>query len=293
MANTPGGYFNIPSQYAGSSLAQIQQATGLPFRADVLANALGVNPNTPLGTATLAYGGNIGDTGSGELQAATKLFGNPISPDQYNANQANQFIIQQNQPAIEAGGSALAAANTAAGSAYNAYQGMEPTIQGSYQNILNTITKGVNQTYASRGLSNQSPQFNLDLGTAQLPAVNAEAGALNTFERGLGQLLQGSAATAANFLNLIGQLKSGQPVTALQTGITEANQPFQQAYQAAQAALGSAQAGVAQYVSIPGIGVMDISNGQLISPYGTSTATLGAGAGQYSATNPNYSIVGY
>ena len=73
-------YFQVPEQYGGKTLAQIQGETGAPFRADVLEDIAGIGRNTPLEVGqTISF---RTDPGAGEFQFLSGFFDPGLSPSQ-------------------------------------------------------------------------------------------------------------------------------------------------------------------------------------------------------------------
>ncbi len=280
MAST-NSYYNVPSQYVGSTLAQIGQIN-LPGIGPAKVNTgafAGYDPNQPLTAGQqLAF---TGDPNSGEAMSANQLFGPAISPSQYAAGQANQFQIQANQPAIAATGSAITNTQQAYGSAVSQYQGEIPNIQAQYQDILNQITKGVGASYADRGLSNASPQMSIDNAAAQLPAANQQSNAMNQFLNAIAGLQTSGAGEVSALQQTLGGLQSGNPLASLQYGQSQAMLPYQQAQSDAQTALANAQAAAAKYVSVPYLGAINAVTGAPINFNQTPSAQTSNGQTAY------------
>lgn len=279
-------YFTVPQNYAGSTLQQIQQGVNLPGigAPKVTDNTfLGINPNQPLTAGQqLQYASNDpGYLNSGQYMSASQLFGAPVSDAQYQAQQANDFQIKANQPAIAATGSAITNTQGAFGSAVSQYQSEIPNIQNQYQDVLNQITRGINSQYAKRGLSSNSPQMSLDNATAQLPAANQQTNALNQFLNSIAGLQTGGAQSVGNLQQVLGGLQSGNPLASLQYGQSQAMLPYQQAQAQANSALANAQAVASQYIPVPSLGVYNSLNQSLLGQYGYApAATYGAGNGK-------------
>ena len=86
-------YYNLPEQYGGMNLYDIQNKTGQPFRADVLAGFLGVDPRQAL-TSGQSFSYSRNDPRSAEQQALQKLFTPGIAPE---VKAAQDFAAQQQQ----------------------------------------------------------------------------------------------------------------------------------------------------------------------------------------------------
>lgn len=274
--------YQIPDQYVGKSLNQIQKESGMGFRPDVLASFGGIDPNQTFSKGQqLNFNLPSNYSSSSEGLALNNIFGQALDPTLEAAKKANQFQIDANAPAISAVGSSITNTQGAYGSAVSQYQSEIPNIQNQYQDVLNQITKGVNSTYAHRGLSNDSPQLQLDTAQAQLPAANQQTNAMNQFLNAITGLQTGGAAAVSNLQQILGGLQSGQPLQSLQLGLQTANQPYEQANITAQAALANAQAkGVSNFIPIPGIGVYDASQGRIISSYSSSSGNTIVGHSQ-------------
>lgn len=194
------------------------------------------------------------------------------------ARKLNEFYIQQNQPYIQNLQGQIAPTQASYGSAVAQYQSQIPNLQAQYKDVLNQITKGVGQSYAARGLSNQSPQQAIDIGNAQLPAANQQTSALNQFLNAIGQLgISGQGAVNA-IQTAIGQAQAGNPSLTVQAGLQSALAPYQAQQLQAQSALANAQAQAAPYVPIPSLGVYNPLNSQLLTGYGQTTFGAGNGA---------------
>ncbi len=246
MADQSMGYYTIgsTSPFVGKSLSQINQLgaantpgyQGIGFNPQDFAKYLGISADTPLTAGQqLTYSG-------GQSPGDTSMLGKIFTPetqaqvDQANAAANNQFIIQQNQPAVQALGSAV------------------PIIQQQYQNTINDLTKSINQEYASRGVP-----------TTSFSAEQNRAGAVQPVETNEASALQ-------NIFGQIGQLQSGQPLSSLQLGESQGQNQFsnwlsqqdlaiQQAMAPFSQALAQAQANAAKYMAIPYVGAFNTQTG--------------------------------
>lgn len=268
--------YQVPDAYAGKSLNQIQQQSGMGFRPDVLASFGGIDPNQVLSKGQqLNFNLPTNYQSSSEGLALNNIFGQALDPAIEAAKKANQFQIDANAPAISAVGSSITNTQNAYGSAVGQYQSEIPNIQNQYQDILNQITKGVGASYAQRGLSNNSPQMSIDNATAQLPAANQQSNALNQFLNSIAGLQTGGAATVGNLQQILGGLQSGNPLASLQQGLSAAQLPYQNSLTQANAALANAQAAASNYIPIPNLGALNVSSGNILSPYSGGGAASG------------------
>ncbi len=92
--------FTVGQNIAGKTLSQLRDEAGLAFRPDVLAGMIGTNEKTPL-TAGQTFKVNIGDTGSGEVQALPKLFGSGQSAQDYEIKKQQNLQQEAVQPVIQ------------------------------------------------------------------------------------------------------------------------------------------------------------------------------------------------
>lgn len=159
-----------------------------------------------------------------------------------------QFNIQAAQPQIATLGSSKA------------------TLDTQYNNLLSSITQGstvasnnaaaaARQGLAARGLSASDPY-----GTSQMNAAGVAAA--TPYSQLYTQTGVGQAQDEASIANQIAALQSGNPTEAASTGL----QIGSLSQSAAQLALGSqAQQFAQNYITIPNIGVYDVSTGQILS----------------------------
>lgn len=97
-------YYDVPEQYRGMNLSQLQQQSGLPFRADVLGSFIGRDQNSPIGES-LAVDLPDSYRSSGESQALESLFGRGLSQEQYDMREtesAQQRFLNERTAAVEA-----------------------------------------------------------------------------------------------------------------------------------------------------------------------------------------------
>lgn len=270
------------SPFVGKSLFQINQLgaqnapgyEGIGFNPEDFAKYLGVGVNSPL---TAGQQLNFAGGQQGDVNMISKIFTPQTAAERaaLQAEQNNQFIIKQNQPAISALGSAITNTQGAYGSAVTQYQSEIPNIQNIYQDTINNLIKATNKEYASRGVPTTSFDAAQNRTQTILPAQNQEANAVNQFLNAIAGLQTGGATAVGNLQQILGGLQSGAPLESLQTSISQAQLPLQQAQSAAQVALLNAQAqaqGIqGKYVSIPGVGVLDTSTGKLITQFSSTS----------------------
>lgn len=291
--------FKVPDTLAGKSIRDIFNPVDPKGASDSwYASQFGLPNDTPLTAGqVLTYKGGA-DVGSNGYQQTVKAFGTPVDPALTQAEAANAFQIKANAPAISAVGSAITNTQGAYGSAVTQYQSEIPNIQNQYQDILNNITKGVNASYAQRGLSNNSPQLALDTSNAQLPTANQESNSVNQFLNAIAGLQTGGASAVSNLQQVLGGLQSGNPLASLQQGIASAMLPYQQAQASAEAAFNNAQAGyqntLGQYINIPGVGLYNTQSNSFIANSGLAgipTSGQAPNGQKYQIVNGQYYII--
>ncbi len=202
--------------------------------------------------------------------------GAPLSNEPGAVSIANTETQKQAQYKYQQGvGSAVSGLQTAGTNLDSQYSDLLTKTLGLGTVALNTITSGENNLLASRGITPNSPLYSKEMGLAQLPVSaqnQAAVGSLGYTQAGLKLGLAGSIAG----------LQAGGAGTAmgipLQYGslaLSQGIQPSQVAYNVGQAK--QAETG-ARYITIPGVGVVDLNTGNFVG--GITNNNLNSGGYQ-------------
>ncbi len=203
-----------------------------------------------------------GNPGSG-WTAQTFTGGNPIGPGGSDpmsmVKAAQQYQVQQNQPAIQT-------LQGQQGNLQSQYSELLKSVLGQGSVAMNTATAGENTLLGQRGITNDSPLYAQQMTQAQLPvtAQNQSAAA---------QVGMGSAQDINSLAQAIASLQAGNVPNALSYGGNMSSLSLQ-------APLVQAQANQANFIPIPGVGVYNASTGKMVSSTGL-TSTGRTIVGQY------------
>ncbi len=208
---------------------------------------------------TVSYGGKTwkGNPGSSWTEEVHPSGGNSTTPDATVATTNYQAGI----------GSAADTLRLAGTNLDTQYKGLLDKILGQGTVALNTVTRGENNLLAQRGITNNSPLYDAQMGSAQLPVQIAnqtatsnlgftEAGLQNTLAQNIANIQDGGAGTAAGLPLSYGSL-------ALASAANIAN-----------ISLAGSQAGQAgaqsRYIPTP-YGLYDTSTQSFVSGQGNTT----------------------
>lgn len=206
-----------------------------------------------------------------------------------NGNGTRKLVPQGDWASYQSGQSAKQASSdyqAAIGTAVTGLQQAGTNLDTQYGDLLtkvlgqgtvamNTVTTGENNLLASRGITNNSPLYSSQMGSAQLPVQVANQAASSN----LGYT---QAGLKLNLANSIASLQGGAAGTMANLPLSYGSLALAQAANVANISLmGSqaAQAGVAaKYITIPGVGVVNLSNGQFVG--GQTNNNLNSGGYQ-------------
>jgi len=190
---------------------------------------------------------NVDYYGSGGNGATPLDTNNPM----LLANQAQQMQLKANQPAI-------ATLSTQKQSLSDSYKSLLDSVLGQGTAATNQATTAENNLLAQRGITSDSPLYGKEMSSALIPVSAANMSAAANVGMGSAQDINTLAGEIAGLQagNVQGALGAGQAFGAL--GLQSALLP-------AQLSLLNAQAKQQNIVPIPGLGVYDLSTGQLRS----------------------------
>lgn len=273
--------YNVPDSLAGKNFYDFSSQYG--GRGDILAQFAGLDPNAKF-TAGQQLNFNLPQNyvNSGENQALSKAFGNPIDPSVAASDAAIQqakklrdFNIQSNQPSIQTlqGGKQ---------GLMDTYKGILDSIKGQQQLATNTATTNTANELGRRGITGG--------GLYDTQFQNAGQQVAQQYAPLLAQTGQQQAQAGFGIDQAIASLQSGNPDSAVQSALTLGGQQ-QQASQFSQnlaqqqsqfntqnALAQQAQDFAQKYLSVPGYGIYNTQNNQLLG--GLNGLTTNGNSGQ-------------
>ena len=144
------------------------------------------------------------------------------------------------------------------------YGSLLQNVLGQGTVAMNTVTTGENNLLGARGITNNSPLYSAQMGSAQLPVQVAN----QTATSNLGYTQAGLKLSLAN---QIAGLTAGGAGTAVNIPLQYGSLALAQAANTANI-FGAYAAGSAnQFIPIPGLGVYDLVNKKIISSNGLSS----------------------
>lgn len=195
---------------------------------------------------------NSYDGSTGQTALMQKL--SPGGYQNYQQTQATQNY--QNAVNTAVGGLQTQKTNLA-----DQYGSLLNTVNTQYQPLINQTTETANKELSQRGLTPDSTLYQQQVQGAVAPVYGQEAG--NAQQIGLGSINDMNTLAQA-----IASMQAGGAGTASQLPLQYGSLSLSQQQLPAQLALGSAQAAnqsaQARYITVPNVGVVDLTTGQFV-----------------------------
>lgn len=224
-------------------------------------------PNTV--NQTVDYGGIKWQGQPGGDWTQIGMTGQPNAADQRVQQEAVQTAYQS------AIGTAVSNLQTAGTNLDTQYGDLLGKVLGQGTVAMNSATLGENNLLASRGITNNSPLYSAQMTQTQLPVTTQNQAAVSNLGYTQAGLKLGLAGQIAG-------LQAGAAGTSAQLPLQYGSLALAQAANVANIGLAGAQTQQAQtgarYITIPGVGVVDLTTGRYVG--GVTNNNLNSGGYQ-------------